>query len=109
MLAFSFLVGGFALRAIELVDGDLAVVLRGVFGSRGLVLDLLRGGVRGDWFGAVCISISFKSRVILMVGSRVAGLRSVGIEEGPCVGFHLHLRTCATERDLRSVWRVLGD
>lgn len=96
-LALALLVGGCALRGVELVGEDLAVVLQGVFCGWGLVFDLFHAGGRGDGFGAVCVTVSFVGGIILVICPRVAGVRWVGVEEWRRVRFHLHLSACTTE------------
>lgn len=67
MLPLALFVGGYALRAVELIDGGLAVISRGVFRTGCLVFELFQVGIRGDGFSAVCVAISFIRGIVLMV------------------------------------------
>lgn len=115
-LAFAFLVGGFGLACLELVDGFFLVGFGGAgFGGRGLE----GGGVAGaDGAGAVLVAGFFKGGGVFVVRVDVDGV-FVGddgllggggrLEDGGGVVDHAHLLGRSAEGDVGGVGRFFGD
>lgn len=102
---FPFLVGRFALSAIELVDLRVAAEagLRVRLWGWGLVFQPFETGGRGDRVSAVGVTMALISGIVFMIGAGVGGGGAVGIEEGRGMRFHFHLGMTASEGDLGGI------